>query len=289
MRFGIFIILIIFLLSFAFVQIKFSKPANDNIISNQKNYVVFYNKVNNENIKTISKYDMAIIEPTNITSEQLNILKESNTISFAYQSIFEVEPYHKKKVSLLKEEDYLYINGVKQFNEEYQNFYGDIKSTNYQNVLLDSIDKNVVQKGFEGVFFDTLDNIQHYIDEPFREELYLGYISFFKKVRSKYPNLSIIQNRAFDFYNFGSAEFLDGLMYEDLKYETLENSKYYNELIDELIDTSEKHNVIILALSHDNPLKNYQLAKELNWLYHFNPPDNNYMKLETTIYDIKIK
>lgn len=261
----------------------------DNIISQQKNYLVYYSQVTDSNINNIINYDMAILEPMHINSEQLLLLKNFGTISYAYQSIFEVELYNKEKISLLKEEDYLYINGIKQFNEEYKCYYGDIRSPNYKSVLLNSIEKNVLEKGFDGVFFDTLDDLEYYIDESVREELYKEYISFFKLLKSKYPELSIIQNRAFDLYDIGTATYLDGLMYEDFKYEKFETSEYYNDLVNKLSETSMNTNGVILALSHENPIENFELAKELNWLYYFSPPDNNYLKFEDNIYNVDLK
>ena len=289
MKISVLIIFTLMLLS-AFV-VSFKKPIKikNNIIRQQKNYLVYYNKVTDENINNISKYDMAILEPRNITSEQIKKIKKSNTRTYGYQSIFEVESSQKEMISLLNDEDYLYINGVKQFNEKYKCYYGDIRSQNYKDALFASIENNVIKEGFNGVFFDTLDDIEHHIDETIREELYLEYINFFNLLKSKYPKLSIIQNRAFLLFSFGSAEYLDGLMYEDLKYEELQNSDYYNELFDNLIDISTKYNVVILSLSHVNAEENYQLAKDLNWLYYFSPPENNYMKLENTIYNIEIK
>lgn len=282
MRFRMIIFLIAFLLLLVIFQFRFIKldKTQDNIIAKQNNYLVFYGQVSESNIENLFKYDLTILEPSNINPEHLKILENKNIISYGYQSIFEVELYNTEKINQLNEDDYLYINGVKQFNEKYQCYYGDIKSENYKDVLLDSVEKNIIEKGFQGVFFDTLDDIEHFIDEPFREELYLGYVEFFKMLKLKYPKLSIIQNRAFDLYSFGSAEYLDGLMFEDLNYENLEKYQDYNELIEKIIDTSEKHNVVVLALSHKNALENYELAKKLNWLYHFNTIDNNYMKLE---------
>lgn len=291
MRFKIYLVFIFFLLSLIVFQTIFrnSNEAKYNIIAKQNNYLVYYDKVSDLNINNLSEYDLVILEPSNISADHLFRLKNTNVIPYGYQSIFEVELYNKEKISLLNEDDYLYIDGVKQFNEKYQCYYGNIKSENYKKVLLNSIEENVLQKGFQGVFFDTLDDMEHFIQEPYREELYLGYIEFFKILKSKYPELSIIQNRAFDLYNFGSAKYLDGLMFEDLKYEKLEEYDEYNKLIDRVISTSEKYNVVVLALSHEDALENYELAKKLNWLYHFNSLENNYMKFEKKIYDIHIK
>ncbi|MGB5824636.1 MAG: endo alpha-1,4 polygalactosaminidase, partial [Proteocatella sp.] len=203
MRFKILIVLLASLLSLSAFLSNCNKE-NDykgNIILKQRNYIIYYNKINDENIHNIYYYDMAIIEPTNVTSKQLRVLNKYNTLTYGYQSIFQVEPYNREKVDSLNENDYLYINGVKKLNEEYQCYYGDIRSDNYKNVLLSSIEKNIIQKGFDGVFFDTLEDIEHLIDKPFREDLYAGYIEFFKLLKTKYPKLSIIQNRAFDLYN----------------------------------------------------------------------------------------
>lgn len=243
---------------------------NKNILSKQKNYIITYDGITDSDIRSMAAYDMAILEPLNVTTKQIASLKKENTITYGYQSIFEVERYNHEKISLLEDEDYLYIDEVKQFNQYYQCYYGDIRSPHYREVLLDSIEKNVIEKGFNGVFFDTLDDIEYFIEKPVKTELFMGYIEFFKLLNTKYPNLSIIQNRAFKLYTLGSAAYVDGLMYEDLKYQVLESSQtyeYYNNLIQKLSKTAEENNGVILALSYEELEKNHELAKKLGWLW----------------------
>ena len=139
------------------------------------------------------------------------------------------------------------------------------------------------------MFFDTLDDIEHLIEERFRDDLYIEYIEFFKLLKSKYPKLSIIQNRAFDLYNLGSAKYLDGLMFEDMEHEKVLTSEYYMNLVERISKTAADNNVVILAISHDDALNNYKLAKELNWLYYFTSPGNNYLKFEDARYNIILK
>ena len=280
---------VFFLLFLSYLIIKSQNPYKDNIIARQKNYIVYYNKVEDSSIDTLSKYDLAILEPDNISPERLAFLNEKGSLTFGYKSLFEVESYKKELTNRLNEEDYLHIDGVKQYNQEYKHYFGDIRSENYRKVILEDIEKDLVKKGFKGVFFDTLDDIEHQIDRPLREELYEGYIDFFKLLKKKYPDLSIIQNRAFHFYEFGSSELIDGLMYEDLKYQDIEGQEFYENLVKRLSKIGIENSVVILALSHEDPLENYKLAEELNWLYHFNTIDNNYLKLEDDVFNIDIE
>nr|WP_300002530.1 endo alpha-1,4 polygalactosaminidase [Tissierella sp.] len=290
MRFKVALVLLLSLFLVVLMPSQCSREREkNNVILKQTNYLVYYNEINSGNLNKISQYDMAIIEPANVTSEQLSEIKESDTLTYGYQSIFEVENYNTEKIKLLNEDDYLYLDGVKQFNEKYQCFYGDIRSSNYRNVLLTSIEKNVIEKGFDGVFFDTLDDIEHLIDERFREELYIEYIEFFQLLKRKYPKLSIIQNRAFDLYGLGSAKYLDGLMFEDMEHEKILTSEYYINLVERLTKTAHDNKVVILAIAHHDALENYELAKNLNWLYYFTTPSNNYLKFEKSSYKIILK
>ncbi|MGB5823539.1 MAG: hypothetical protein WBH44_05660, partial [Proteocatella sp.] len=84
-------------------------------------------------------------------------------------------------------------------------------------------------------------------------------------------------------------EYLDGLMYEDLTYKEVETLKYYKNLVDRIAKTAADHEVIILAVSHEDALKNYELAQELNWLYYVSIPGNNYLNFDDHMYNINLK
>jgi endo-alpha-1,4-polygalactosaminidase (GH114 family) len=248
-----------------------------------KNFVVYYSVLSPEDIPLISAYDLAIIHPFSATDDVLSRLKASGTLLYAYVSAVEIEKYDDFKNSLMIEDAYLYDNGEKFFKSEFSCYGGDILSKSYQNILLRIIKDRIIDKGYSGVFFDTLDDIECLQDHDNVKAQTEGYIAFFKELKSKYPKLSIIQNRGFSLFEQGSSLYTDALLFEDLNFQEASTKEYYKNLVDKLSSIATKSSCRIMAISHTDRQGNHKFCKKLNWLYYYCPNDNNYMKFETKI------
>lgn len=275
-----------------------------NPLSQIENYALTYSVVEKSNIQQIKKYDMIILEPYNVDKQNILDIESSDTKTYGYQTIFEVDESKLKEDDFdLKKEAYLYLNGEKIKSPYYGHYYGDIRSQSFQDYLFQSIEKNIIKKGFSGVFFDTLDNLEtslplikamEKMDGQVKEELISSYIYFVRELNFKYPELSIILNRSFNIYNSGLGEYVDGIMYEGFNYKDFENPEtstfYEEELISPLVETAKKTEGVILALSYDHPEINYKMARKFNFLYfYYDFEDNKNLKKEETIKNVLIK
>ena len=257
-----------------------------NPLNSINNFIVYYSVISPEVVNFISAYDLAIIHPLGASDYILSKLKSSNTLLYAYVSAVEIEKYDEFKNSLMTEDAYLYDNGAKFFKPEFSCYGGDILSKSYQNILLRIIKERIIDKGYTGVFFDTLDDIETLHDDHSVKAQTQGYIKFFKKLKNKYPNLSIIQNRGFSLFEQGSYLYIDGLLFEDLNCVESQTKEYYHNLVTKLSLVAEKSNCQIMAISHNNRKENHELCKDLNWLYYYSSNENNYMKVESGIDNI---
>jgi len=248
-----------------------------------KNFVVYYSILSPEDVSAISAYDLAIIHPFGASDDVLSRLKASGTLIYAYVSAVEIEKYDNFKNSLMIEDAYLYDNGEKFFKSEFGCYGGDIISKSYQEILLRIIKDRIIDKGYSGVFFDTLDDIESLHNRAEIKAQTQGYIAFFKELKRKYPQLSIIQNRGFSLFEQGSSVYTDALLFEDLNFQESDTKDYYKNLVDKLSSIASKSNCRIMAVSHNNRQENHRFCKKLKWLYYYCPNDNNYMKLETDI------
>lgn len=261
-----------------------------NPLTKIQNYAITYSKIDDQNMDNIKRYDMAILEPLNISKEQVTELEQASTKIYGYQSIFEIDPgKFDEENKPLSENDFLYLNGTKQISSYYNYYYGDIRSKGYRALLFEEIEKNIIDKGFTGVFFDTLDNLETSTEltkameddsnQQIEEELFEGYLSFFRELNFKYPQLSIILNRAFNSYNKGLGEYSDGLMFENLDSREFEDPAtadfYNNTLVPSINKTAIHTDGVVLGLSYRDQKKNYQLAKKFNWLYFYYDEVNN--------------
>lgn len=255
-----------------------SKLGNEMI--NYKNFNFHYLWIDDVNIKHLKEYEMLILEPLNSNKQQdyLKELRDNGTDLYAYQSIMGVPDYNVKLIEKLSQEDYITIDGEVPIHPEFGYRYGDIRSPNYRKVLIEMMGEEIISQGYDGVFFDTVDDVHQEIfknnvnpktGKKLERELTDGYVEFLKEVKTKYPSLSIIQNRGFEIYLSGSSKYVDAMMFENLRVEDYENPNLKKWLFDILSDEADKNNSIIMAISYENPDANYEVAKELNWIYTY--------------------
>lgn len=260
----------------------------------------YYLWMNDVNIEFLKDFQMVILEPRNSNRQQdyLTQLRDNGTEIFAYQSIMGVD--NPDNIRQLTDDDYISIDGSNPYQPEFGYKYGDIRSENYRNVLLETLERDVISQGYDGVFLDTLDdvnqgafvnNVNPKTGRVIRDELVEGYVEFLRIVKEKHPGLSIIQNRGFEVYLAGGDKYIDTLMFENLRIEDYENPMLKRWLFDILVEKSESSNTIIIAVSYENPEENYEVAKELNWTYTYNNRANleNGFKTREKVYRSKYR
>lgn len=247
-----------------------------NPLASVENYKIYYDKLNAEIIKDLANYDMAILEPLEVLDEDVEYIKAQSKIKlFGYLSVIDIEHYDDVKKNAIHEEDYLIIDQEKVYIKKHECYLADISSPHYHDVLLDLIETKIISKGFDGVFLDTVGRIEDY-DEKTNKDLMNGYIIFMKKLKAKYPDLLIIQNRGFNSFLDGTAGYIDGLLYEDFDADIIKNSEYYTELIANIKKKAERENVIVLALTFNSDQKTKEYIKTLGWKYLYHREDSVY-------------
>lgn len=280
-----------------YISDKLSSKAG-NEIANYESYMLYYYSLNSRNVENLKRYDMVILEPRNANRSQkhLKAIRDSGTDVYAYQSVMGLDNPEIK--SRMNDDDYISINGVRPKHKYFNYEFGDIRSENYRKILLDVIYDDVLSKGYDGVFFDTFDDVNLDIfrnnrnpetGERIRKELIKGYADFLREAKERYPGLSIIQNRGFEVYQEGGAKHVDAVVLENFKSSDFANGQL-DWLLNGLQSSSDNSNSVILALSYENPDVNYELAKEYNFIYTYYNSDNaqnNSLETKEKIYKSK--
>ncbi len=131
-------------------------------------------------------------------------------------------------------------------NENWNSLIMNINDKNYQKYLLDKI-QDVFDSGAQGVFLDTVDNVDIY------PELKSGTIDFIKMLHKKYPDKFFIMNRGFSILD-DVADGIQGVLFEDFgTYYNFSDKQY------EVFDKSDLDWIISVA----KKLKSYQDKKEI--------------------------
>ncbi len=219
-------------------------------------YAIYYGK---NKIDKLSRYDLVILDPDNYSKDEILKLKNS-TIIIAYLSIYEINPSRK------------YFSKVKEciigFNEMWRTYYIDVSCGKWRETIMEEIILEIINKGFDGIFLDTIDDVEIYGK---KNEV----ISLIKNIRERYPKLIIIQNRGFSIVD-ETAPYIDGILFESFtsrynwstsKYEIWgENDLRWTENIaKQLIYLKNKRNLLILTLDYvdmkNESMKNFCIAR----------------------------
>lgn len=179
-----------------------------------KSFRIYYDKVNSRILNSMSTYSLNIVEASFFEIEDVNLIHTKPSIVVGYLSLVEIGYWDSVLVNQLTEDDYLRDetgNKIKSLSGK--NYLGDLSSHHFREVLISILESRIVEKGMDGLFFDTLDWIDYYADdEVLYNTLTSGYKSFLIELKEKYPDLLIIQNRGFESFKKFSSDYIDGIL-----------------------------------------------------------------------------
>ncbi len=114
-------------------------------------------------------------------------------------------------------------------NESWDSFVADIRIIEYQDFLLDKMQK-LYDLGFRNFFFDTLDSYQLFLKTKDEKKSYEdGMVTFFEKFDKKFQNSKLIINRGFEIVD-RVAKYCDGFLVESLYYGLDTKNKTYKTM-----------------------------------------------------------
>lgn len=250
---------------------------NKNPLNHVKNYRVFYGRPDENYRISFKAYDLLILESHFYSAEDLKVLKANkNQLYFGYLSVMEVSNWDNELIGLMTTKDYLEVNGQRYIKEDKKNYLGDLRNESYRKLLITLIKKRIIDKGFQGVFLDTVDWIDYfgYNDKALSASFKQGYEVFLKEINQTYPDLLIIQNRSFDTYESFAKSYVHGIMWENFDYK-----KMFNEDLSRTIDLMKNKWIYgnqVLTVSHQEYERNLQWSKRLSWV--FMPSYNSYSR-----------
>jgi len=159
-------------------------------IEPEKSTAVFYGS----NLPTdiLSQYSRIIVEPDNVKAEELKKLRAKDGSVFAYVSIGEVSPTRKWYKYIKKD----WILGD---NKVWDSKVMDLASPGWQKFILDSVVTPLWNKGYRGLFFDTMDSFYLFAKDEKQQKVQIdALVSLLKKIHERYPDMRFISNRGFE-------------------------------------------------------------------------------------------
>jgi polysaccharide biosynthesis protein PelA len=241
-----------------------------NPLKNVKNYKIYYSAPTKAILKKLTQYDLVIIEPSLYTKEQIQTIRSAGTKVLGYISVMETPTWNTERMQRLQERDYYIRNGSKVHYTEWDSYLMDITRTNYQSVLLNEMQKQVVEKGMDGVFFDTVGDIDNEFlnsNQTAYQNQLQGFLTFVKLVETKYPSLLMVQNWGMETIKH-TATYMDGFMWEGFNYQTVVKDRWAQAQIQSLQNLQQKNNIQVLTVSTLTGAKSEYYAKNSGFLHY---------------------
>jgi len=241
----------------------------NNRLSRIKSFIVYYGE---GQISTLSSFDAAIIEPNHHKKNSIQKLKSTHTLTFAYLSIFELNPsnpefsyYEKFALKDPSNPDKILIN------QDFLNPYMDLRNKEWTNYLYRKIHLLGNDYSFDGIFLDTLGNIEDtQIPDNIMYAQILALCDFLKRIRKDFPDLLLIQNNGHAVLLNYTIQFIQGICWENPLASTRGEKKLTKAIAKRLESMREKHQICVLLLTEKTSRKPFfsRLSKKHNFLYY---------------------
>jgi len=236
-----------------------------NPLAQVKTYQIYYGPIEADERVALQKSDLVIVEPRHCTRETVRTLKQAKTLVYGYVSVMETPVWNEDRFRCLQPEDYLLIDGQRRFFPEWDSYLMNLQNPSYQKLLLEEIHQQVIQKGMDGIFLDTVGDIDEYVpEENRRRALQNAYRSFLQKTLELDPRLSIIQNRGFDTLPW-AREYIDGLLWEDWRGDLLHDEWVVQRL--KLLEKYKRRRLKVLTVSASVHPVHKQAATRLGFVH----------------------
>ena len=174
-------------------------------LTNISSWAVFYGSKLPTNAPT---YDLYIF--SNTSHPDLQNLKSSGKKVVGYLNIGEI-----------RQEDSLFGRARRDslLIDKNQNWPGSFRikigSNKWHKLIIDEMLPEILSRGFEGVFLDTVDTAEYLEEEKKLSGQVSGAVELIKKIRNKFPNLIIILNNGL-FLTDRVGSTIDALVVEDV-------------------------------------------------------------------------
>jgi endo-alpha-1,4-polygalactosaminidase (GH114 family) len=227
-------------------------------------YKIFYGAPNEKILEEMKNYKMVIIEPREFSKEQVDKIKKNGTVVMGYISVMELDAWMKDLISKAQPTDYIIRNGSRVHFSKWDSDLMDISSLHYKNLLLNEIKNQVDEKDFDGVFLDTVGDIddQFSNDPVMLEKQRHALVTFLKEIKHQYPNFLLIQNWGLDTLQQSTAPYVNGVMWENFHYDELSKDPWTWKRITNLKKLQQQYHIAVFTVSFKSERENRQFAQK---------------------------
>lgn len=244
-------------------------------LADVSSYAVYYGKADEKTLKAMKEKDLVIVEPSFYTKETIKELQKAGTKVYGYISVMETPIWDEELKKQFVETDYYIREGNKVLYPKWETYLMDLASPTYSDYLLKKVKTDIVAKGFDGVFFDTVEDIEvefMYDIKTYKEQA-AAFENLLTSIQKAHPSLSFIQGSGVSLFEDQTYAYMDALLWENFDHAVLEQDKYTKLQAEDLSKRQQKENFRVLVVSLTDEKENKKVAEQLDFLYQF---DGNY-------------
>lgn len=238
-----------------------------------QSYKIFYNMPTDKIIKDMEGYDLVIVEPIWYTTEQIETIQSNGTKVLGYINVMEADTWNTPLMDQMQETDFFYRDGERIYFPKWDSYLTDIASKNFRKILMREIQKQVVNKELDGIFLDTVGDIDDvHLDYPndLAEQLD-GLEELLKTIERTYSNVPVVQNWGIETLERTSAPYVEGFMWESFNYTEITSDSWSMEMLERVNTLKEQYDIAVLTVSDQEEAESRDLA-EANGYIHYHEP-----------------
>lgn len=183
-------------------QCKPTEVLESNSLLNSTPFGVCYAKVTPQQV---SNYEMVIVEPDFYSKPEMDALRATGTKIIGYTTLGEIDS-NRWYFPIME------ARGFIGTNQNWGSSYIDLSDSVNRSIILDKVIPEIVVKGVDGIFLDTIDAVAPYTE---RSDLEPFMVQLIQEIRKRNPELIIIQNAGL-FLLEESSSYVDAVLVESI-------------------------------------------------------------------------
>lgn len=242
-----------------------------------EDYKYYLDKGNNTIGQEMQKMDLVIVEPIEMQQPYIEAAQEKGTLIFGYINAMEADKWNEAFYQQLQEIDFYKDEyGEKMYFAEWDSYLMDMTSAHYQNLLLQEIQKQIVHKGLDGVFLDTVGNIDSFLPPKEQGQQNQAMLAFIKKIKQQFNGLSVAQNWGFQTLAEFTAHYIDFIMWENFSYDVVGEDDWSLDKMNKLKQLREKFGTQVMTIGFNEETQSRVLAEKHHFKFLYNPAGSYY-------------
>jgi len=213
-----------------------------------QNYAVYYGSGMTEEL---SQFDLVIVEPEGQSEASVRLMQQSGALVLAYLSVMEIPPA-APEVKFFRRTDFLSKEGCLMTNPVYGNLLADLRSKRWMGLLFQKAGRLVTQGGYDGLFLDTIGNVEDKgIPGNLRDLQLMAAVDIVREMRKRFPLHIIVQNSGLEKLCMFTSAYINGICWENPPLTEKIRKPYTEAIVNRLAGLRKQYGIKILMLSED--------------------------------------